>query len=592
MPLFVGPGVRSWRARGELGVRWIESPPLSGRCGSPALLDVVESSRLTVVEDDALLTIASNALAPAWEHLVALGLEPTQARLPRTEELGASDDAPIVQRFLCCSMARVLARLPDGVGVLVRGAEYWDFASLEFLDRLIREAPSNLPIAIETSVLCPRSPLIARWASTAHGVPGKRAMQRQAVVAAERILSVCPQGLPIETMRRLGAEPPDTAERFSWPDGQPALGLSAARARRVRAGLSQSERSALHGAIFDAHPTHGWNYLRRAQHAIASGSADRLLQQHTACVAGMTQMGYDFLYLHLAALAKALPPTDAVSAHLGAARLAPRLWGKGGRQRAVFHYHRALAELPVGEEALPVMHELANLYASARQPSALQRARRWYRAAWRVLPSVADEAERTKAEIRLCNGLALVEYHERHGERALALERHALELISGAEVRGEVSTHDQISRWAEPLVRTNTAKLLIKRFDDVGGGIALLKTLLDHPEPRVQLGCLQNLGRACFDSGDYVGAVDYLAVRTERDAQTDLSETEELYDRLVFVLSLAMIGQWQRAERQLPRISYLAKMNDADAVLPLMRSVEAVCAAARDAVSSAFAAAM
>lgn len=579
--LFIGPGVRSWGARNERGIHWVSSPPLSGRPGYPVLLDLVEAARRAAPpEAGALFETAANALAPGWEHLVSMGLEPDRPRSPNARELGASDEAPIVQRFLACGMAQVLARLPDGYGILVRSSEAWDLTSLEFLDRLIRETEGRVPIAIETARLPPRSPLIAGWTAIATPVRGAPRAHRGPPEPGELILSVCPHGLPVATLHRLGGDVPDAAERFSWPDGQAAVGLSASRARAARKGLSPEAQKSLHAAIFDAHPCEGWNYLRRMSHAIASADADRLLRQHTACVAGMMQIGYDFLYRHLAAIALALPPGEAVGAHLGAARLAPRLSGKGGRLRAVFHYGRALRQLRSGEETLPVMHELANLYASWRTPQTLRRSRRWYGAAWKLLPAIADPVERINAEIRLCNGLALVEYHERDGDAALALERRALQLIADADALdvGNRAARDRIARWAEPLIRTNTAKLLIKRFDDVDGGIALLQKLLTHPEKRVQLNCEQNLGRVCFDKGDYAGAIDYLGPRSESQGQADLSETEELYDRLVFTLSLAALEQWPRAAFQLPRLRYLAKMNDAGKVVDIVNLLAAVCA--------------
>jgi tetratricopeptide (TPR) repeat protein len=288
-------------------------------------------------------------------------------------------------------------------------------------------------------------------------------------------------------------------------------------------------------------------------------------------MAGLTNAGYDFLYRHLAALAASLPTQEATAAHLGAARLAPRLWGRGGRRRAAHHYQCALKELRHGD-ALPVMHELANLYATARTPEALRRARRWYRAAFALLPQLADTEERRIAEIRLRNGLALVDYHEGADREALEHERYALVLVAHG-----ASEDTRTAVWAEPLIRTNTAKLLIKRFNDSDGAIALLTTLLDNPDERVRRTSAQNIGRACFDRGDYAGAVEHLGMRVETVAASDLSEPEELYDRFVFTLSLLALHDSPRASRQLPRMRYLATANGMEGARDAIGRLEAVC---------------
>jgi tetratricopeptide (TPR) repeat protein len=336
--------------------------------------------------------------------------------------------------------------------------------------------------------------------------------------------------------------------------------------------MSRQEQAALHAAIFDAHPFEGWNYIRRSGHAIGSRDSGRLLLQYTGSLVALTHVGYDFLYRYLVALAAACPVNHFVEANIGAARLAPRLWGRGGRRRAISHYRRALERIGTdAASALPIMHEIANVYATMRTPPALQKARAWYEAAFERLELIPDLQERLSAEIRLHNGLALVDYHQQCDQAALDHEQKALALIASLPKKNV--------RWAEPLVRTNTAKLLIKRFGDADGGICLLQTLLDNPESRVRWTCQQNLGRACFDKHDYSGAVEHLAFRVESEEGQDLSETEELYDRLIFTLSLLALKDSPRAAKQIPRMRYLAQVNATGSAEAVINQIETVCSA-------------
>jgi tetratricopeptide (TPR) repeat protein len=574
--LYVGPGVGNWAESNALGVRWISSSPLAGTPTYPAFLDLAQVVQGTLSREQEwpLLDSAIGALAPSWEEMEAAGLAPGEPRVPTALELGASDEAPIVQHFLACALAQVLARMPASHGLLIRTAELWDMTSLEFLDRLVREPGRRAPIAIETGRRTVRSPVIASLVATAKAVevPGKETRLRTHATWADRVLALCAHGLPVATLRTVAKEMPRGGERFAWPCGGEAYVLPAATASRLRRSVDPEERRRVHCAIFDSHPVSGWNYIRRSGHAIAARDADRLKAQHTACLAGLTNVGYDYLYRHLAAVAAAIPIREATGAHLGAARLAPRLWGRGGRRRAVYHYKTALVGLGDVADAVGVLHELANLYATTRTPVALKEARKWYASAFAALPRIADPDARREAEIRLRNGLALVDYHEGRDQAALDQEKQAMSLLAAG---APLSPRTLV--WAEPLIRTNTAKLLIKRFGDSDSAIALLRTLLQNPDERVRRNCSQNLGRAYFDKRDYGAAVEHLASRLETVGGADLSELEELHDRFVFTLSLLALDDRERAAAQLPRMRYLASVNGTDAAQEAIGRLEQVC---------------
>ena len=175
-----------------------------------------------------------------------------------------------------------MARLPEPYGLLIRSADRWDMTSLEFLDRLVHEPSRRVALAIETGRLPARSPVIDSLAIGAEQVPGVRPRARspERVTAADRALALCPHGLPQITIAALQMGEPTVAERIAWPGGGEGVVLSPSRAARIRRSIRPDERSALHGAIFDQHPVTGWDYIRRAGHAIGSRDPERLLFNH------------------------------------------------------------------------------------------------------------------------------------------------------------------------------------------------------------------------------------------------------------------------------------------------------------------------
>jgi hypothetical protein len=556
--IFVGNAVKRWAGRTEFGISWIQSPPLSGTPTYPVFIDLVETVQRAIPKDWPLLKKALLALAPAWEELEAVGLEPARPRQPTASDLGSTDEAPIVQRFLACTVAQVLAKGPENIGLIIRSCRHWDITSLEFLDRLVREPQRRISIAIEFSGSFENSPIVASIATHAQVVNDVTSATRGGAKAGDFLLALCPHGLPVSVLQKLDRCETQWAESFEWPGGGQGLVLPASRARALAQTMAPQNRRDWHRAIFDAYPYDGWNYIRRSGHAIASGNPQRLLAQHTACLAGLSHVGYEYLYRQLAAEVKVLEGEGRTAAHIGAARLAPRISGRGGRRKAMFHYRQALNSLPGSPLELPIMHELANLYANGKTPYALAQSRKLYGIAFAVLNTMPRDAARDDAEIRLRNGLALVDYKQGRDVAALAHEQRALKLV---EKRRKDDPRTQ--RWTASLILINTAKLLIKRFDDPHGAIKLIEGLLDSSEERIRQSSQQTLGRIHFDRRNYHKVVEYLAPYLERDGQHDLSESEELFDRFIFVLSLLALDQGKRAARQLSRMQYLAHVNSA-----------------------------
>jgi hypothetical protein len=76
-----------------------------------------------------------------------------------------------------------------------------------------------------------------------------------------------------------------------------------------------------------------------------------------------------------------------------------------------------------------LIYDIANIYATQRKPDAPSKARGWYERGWDVLREMPECEHRVREEIRLCNGLALVDYHEGNDRRALELEVRAKSLM-------------------------------------------------------------------------------------------------------------------------------------------------------------------
>jgi hypothetical protein len=282
-----------------------------------------------------------------------------------------------------------------------------------------------------------------------------------------------------------------------------------------------------------------------------------MLAQHTPYNYGLADIGRDFLYRQFAQLSRCTPEREedqpwALHAAVGAARLAPRVRDAGGLRAALRHYRRALRLTidPVVEADL--IYGIANLYAHQRHPAALAQARLWYERGYDVLRQITKSEDKAYVEIRLTNGLALVEYHQGRSEEALALEQHAQSVALSVKV-----DHPHVERWATPIINANTAKLLEKRFADLPSAIKLLEVNLAANEPLIRENARIDLARLYFDQGNHHRVVDLLSSLYDEAYPIDLDEQQELFGRLMFSLALSIIGDITRTRRQLGRLTYL-----------------------------------
>jgi tetratricopeptide (TPR) repeat protein len=547
--------------------REILTPPLSGPCAYPVILDLVDQVRAAepAGEGAALMSALHRALAPDWHELVAAGIG--SARRPGRQDIGASDEAPILQQTLASEAGRVLARVLGGQTLVVRDLRYWDHASRLCLERIVRE-----PHGPRVRILAAAGDRLARSLAEAGSrvvlVPRARHRARGPIRDADLYLALCPHGLPLTVLERLGVPVlSDRATAIFADSANPGLILDATTRDAVCRAMPARARSRRHADLFDAIDPAGWGYIRRQQHAIGSRHAGRMVQQYAGSITGLMTLGYDFVYDLMAAMAPRLNGRAAVAARLGAGRLAPRLSRAGGRRMADQHFRHALALQRTAAARVSTLHELANLHASDRlNPAALERGARYYQRAFDLLRQVSSGPTRDDLEIRLRNGVALIDYRSRNGTAALEHERLAL-LLSQQRGRRDAP------HWSLPLVLTNTSKLLLRLFDDRQGAVSWLEAIPEGQELRIDFSKRQNLARLFFEIGRFDAAAEQFAwcLRAENQP-VSYSETEELYDLCACIMARLRLGE-DVEPHLFERAAYLARVNDAPAGLALVQAL-------------------
>ncbi|MCP2260971.1 hypothetical protein LX15_004691 [Streptoalloteichus tenebrarius] len=544
------------------GVSWLGFTAPRRPPPHPAVLDVVESALRR--RPSPLLETVSAALAPPWEELgdardaadLLPGDVPAEGSTP--------DD-----RMALYAAARAVSELgaPHGWAVVVGtdpGPDVRHF--LRHLARFSRATGFTLACvggrtALRT-LLGPDVRIVERLPTRSDGQPeGLSPADRRALT----VVAACPMGAPLVAALRLGlSEEAAQALATTGPDGTPWIVLSRQTRREMRDGLDARARRHHAAELFDAWPPDGWGYLRRSHLAVRSGDRTRLRAQNLALFAGFATVGWEFLQRHVAAMADSLDTADIseasrrhhLAAHLAAARLAPRLRpAERARTAAVHHLRRArsLAEGPV--EELDLTAELANVFALTRTEDGLATARRLYDEALAAVASIQDRVQRTRVEIILLNGLALVEYFEGNNHAALELEERAERLAYGVGAE-----RPELTRWAVSLIGLNTAKLLTVRFGDRRGAIAKLTAALatTRSSPEDSRAVRGQLARLHFLEGDYPDVIRVLDDLYPDDRLAEGNQREEFRDRLLLALARLNVGDAEACQAQVGPLRLLA----------------------------------
>jgi hypothetical protein len=329
--------------------------------------------------------------------------------------------------------------------------------------------------------------------------------------------------------------------------------------RVVLARMPQSEQCLAHASLFRAWPTAGWDYLRRAVHAWRSHDPALIAAQATAIGYATRSLGPVFAARHIEALQDCgdrlgLSPTASSRLSANLARLMPDNRDGTPARGAARYLRCALRQSTTPGETAERLYDLANHHARCRRPADLLRARRYYAIAFPLLPSVADEEERIRKEIRLLNGLALVAYHERDNAEALRLEQRAHALADAAAAR-----FPAVAEWARPLLNTNTAKLLVQRFADGQAAAHYLRESATSSDARVRRKATLDLARLAFDAGDADQVVALLSSVYDTTLP-DENEVEEAIGRAMFAIACLALGRTDAAAQAIARVDYISRV--------------------------------
>lgn len=466
----------------------------------PPLLDLAEFASVAPGVSK-LLIAAAAAVAPKYEDLLAVGLK--EYVDPRWDDV-VEQDGTGREELVIRGLAEGIARHPTALLLRLPRVDRWDYVSLSLLTHFLAHPKSTIHHVVIGLPEGSRSPhAIAPYVSQAKRLPPNR--------------------------------------------GRLCLQPNASSAKKALNSYTCCDPA-------------GWGYLRRA--LLAAHGRDEVImrKQHAFYFQGFRDIGRDFLYLHLkvhAVLATSEEKQYSAKLHLAAARLAPRVRGSGGYRASVRHYMNAIRQLSGGETAskIRIMQELANVHAVQREPTALCRARSCYSRATQLLAALEPGSEEhVGAQIRLCNGLALVEYHAGRNQEALTLEAFAIDLAENM-----MNVYPRIADWALPLLKLNTARLVERRFGDSGRASSLLsevvhctKSASTRARARIELGRLQ------FEAGAYRECID--TMHEALIEANDLDESETVTARLLRIAAMLRIDDRESASAEANGLGHILQV--------------------------------
>lgn len=535
---------------------WIGTAPIAGRPAYPPYLDLLDD----VVGRHGHAAGLAASLAPRWDDLVAHRLDDGKALIALLRDSPDIGELAVREHYLHGLAARfLLLHCPDGVW-LFRDVHRFDLDSTDFLVRFLREAAlQSAAVVVEAA---PRARLDPRLPPLLAGWPVSSMAVAEPAIADDdeaALLALCPQGLPVEHFHRLTGREARLVP-LGVVGGSPRLWLSEGRRRAILAAMPSGRRRALERRLAEAWGTAGWNYLRRRPHVMA-GSRGALARDLPPLVVGLRETSLALLRDTLDAAVVSLgdAPAHAVS-RSACAEAAARLIDTGRRGPAMRRRLRLL-RLAVDTETdasrrIELLYEIANTHAYQRTPAALRQARRWYGRAYGELAALPEGTDKVRRQIRLDNGLALVEYHCRDDAAALRLEERALALAEAASDRDP-----SIIAWARPLLAINTAKLLMRRLRRPDEARTMLAGIQATAGPVIRFRATLDIGQMDFEGGRYGDVVEGLGPLVEAPVREE-NERDEFAARLLFFLAAMVSGQRDRASRQVARLSYLQGILD------------------------------
>ena len=548
-------------------------------------LDIADSALR--VGHSPLLAAAAAALAPRWEDV-----RPFDGSSGPTWYDVQREDEEITEQFLLGSLARGVAALGPEYGVWIENPTAQGRAGLLFALRLLREArETGLALAFTSRVVPGRDDELTRALAEARVVSPPTGRVLPIPRDAALLLAIASQGAPVEALVAAGGARDEIEHRSCpGPADEAWAALPPDHAATVLTAASEAERRDACLRLWNAWPPDGWGYLRRGALALESGDVETVLREHSTVLRGSTAAGREHLLERYELLARCPHPDAAPfrqASLISAARLSER---RGGEESFAvgIGYLRAALELEQRPPACAaLLYELANRHALHRTPAGLVEARRLYESGFAMLDEIDDAEQRVRSEITFLNGLALVEYLERRGPEALELERRA-QAIAEAHAR----SFPTVASWALPLLNTNTAKLLERRFDDLDAAMTHLRRAFEGAREEHREHLAVELARMLFDLGEDEAVVEVLEPFFADRGHVSSDERDEYLGRMMLAISLVRRGRLKQAARQRGRLRDLNRAlasTSGSSVIDLLEVVLVDDAADRESVNPVFA---
>lgn len=528
------------------GAVWLRIAPVLARPFYPPFIDLAEE--LVRVSPTPLSALCATHAAISWEELVKVGITNDYQRGPGRDDALEQDGSTLEDLFID-ALKQIVEELKGEINILWSGACH--------LDHLSRRAFSAVQHASEESN-GRISVKFHYYSRTIFNRDADEIYSRCSTRDWVRYIAVAPQGLPLEVILNLGISETEIPPNFIHlgPGQRQWIHLPNKYRKHALASIPKPIQQTAHLKLANSWPPVERDYVRSAFHALASGDSQIALSHYLSYFYGLKSTGRDYLYRYVCGLAKLLSHINEPIGHLSevhavAARLAPRVLGGGGFYSSIKHYKRCLALEGDPYDLTRTAQELANVYANLKTPETLKKARYYYSAANHYCNVISEGAEKITMQIRILNGLALVEYHEQSNQAALALEVEATRISDACKEH-----FPRITEWARPLLNGNIAKLLSHRMDDPEGALSLLKEVECTGSPEARVKAQIEMGRLHIVCERPVQGLAMLKRAEAESSNGYLLEThEEVFLGLLIVIAESRVGNLEAAQRKIKSLS-------------------------------------
>jgi len=558
----------------------IHSSYLNDKPKYPIILDILENIQSNYVFSESTLStfqIIKNSVAPTWEDLIInskIKYSNERKWLPyMISEISSLDEAPSIQQFLYNSVVDFINKFCPSICLVFNNPHYLDAITIGFINRYIKTNIHN-----KNSFLCfvaekkynsflyknfPISDIEILLTSKFYN--NKVINSSNILTEKSKLETLClsPHGLP----EKLFLKQTDIQLIKTTIGENIFVSLPNPIYKRILKTIPSITSTSLNSHLFKKYSCNGWMYLRRGIHALNSKKLSIIKKNHTSFIFGLSQIGYEYCIDYFRTIATlSSSKEERKIAYICIARLSFSSILKNGFNKSVQAYKNVLPHCSKPHDFINSFFELANALANHRTPESLKESRLYYNKAFSKLDEIRNKELKAKTEIQLLNGLALVEYHEKNDNEALSLETNAQKIIS-------TNKYQILQTWAKPLVFTNTAKLLLKRYNDPEAAIKMLQEVIKDADLKIQLHTKQGLARVLFDQKRYKEAALLLKERYDENEIIEIDEKEELYDRVLYFLSLVQLKEFSKAVVQHSRIKRIAELNNMNHILEFLENI-------------------